>query len=61
MVIISLFVAIPVAWWIMYNWLQNYNYRAALSWWVFCSCRPWRVFAIQLLTVSYQSIKAALG
>jgi len=60
MVIISLFVAIPVAWWIMHSWLQNYNYRAGLSWWVF-AVAGLGALVITLLTVSYQSIKAALA
>jgi ABC-type antimicrobial peptide transport system permease subunit len=60
MVIISLFVAIPVAWWIMHSWLQNYHYRTGLSWWVF-AVAGLGALVITLLTVSYQSIKAALA
>jgi ABC-type antimicrobial peptide transport system permease subunit/AraC-like DNA-binding protein len=60
MVIISLFVAIPVAWWAMYNWLQNFTYRTGLSWWVFVVAGL-GAMAVTLLTISYQSIKAALA
>jgi len=60
MVIISLFIAIPIAWWVMHNWLQNYTYRADLSWWVF-AVSGLGALVITLLTVSYQSIKAALA
>ncbi|HWB27283.1 MAG TPA: ABC transporter permease, partial [Chitinophagaceae bacterium] len=60
LVIISLFVAIPAGWWAMYNWLQNYTYRTSLSWWVF-AIAGLGALLITLLTVSYQSIKAALA
>jgi ABC-type antimicrobial peptide transport system permease subunit len=60
LVIISFFVALPAGWWAMHNWLQNYNYRTGLSWWVFASAGVGALL-ITLLTVSYQSIKAALA
>jgi ABC-type antimicrobial peptide transport system permease subunit len=60
LVIISLFVAIPAGWWAMYRWLQNYTYRTGLSWWVFAAAGLGALL-ITLLTVSYQSIKAALA
>jgi len=58
MVVISLFLAMPVAWWMMHNWLQNYTYRTGLTWWVF-AISGFGALVITLLTVSYQSIKAA--
>jgi putative ABC transport system permease protein len=60
MVVISLFVAMPVAGWIMHNWLQNYTYRTGLSWWVF-AISGFSALVITLLTISYQSIKAAMA
>jgi len=60
MVVISLFVAMPVAWWLMHNWLQNYTYRTGLSWWVF-AISGFGALVITLLTISYQSIKAAMA
>jgi len=60
MVVISLCVAMPVAWWTMYNWLQNYTYRTGLSWWVF-AISGFGALVITLLTISYQSIKAAMA
>lgn len=60
MVVISQFVAMPVAWWIMHNWLQNYTYRTGLSWWVF-AVSGFGALVITLLTISYQSIKAAIA
>ncbi len=60
MVVISLFVAMPIAWWAMHNWLQNYTYRTGLSWWVF-AVSGFGALVITLLTISYQSIKAAMA
>ncbi|HEY2580907.1 MAG TPA: ABC transporter permease [Mucilaginibacter sp.] len=58
-VIISLFIAIPVAYYFMFNWLQGYAYHTGLSWWIFAATAIGAV-VITLLTVSYQSINAAL-
>ncbi len=59
LVIISLLIATPAAYYFMHNWLQNYQYRTELSWWVFVATGAGAV-TITLLTVSFQSIKAAL-
>ena len=59
LIIISLFIAMPVAYYFMHGWLQRYTYRAELSWWIF-SLTAAGAIMITLLTVSYQSIKAAL-
>ncbi|GAB4022604.1 ABC transporter permease [Spirosoma koreense] len=59
LVIISLFIAVPTAWYFMHGWIQHYTYRTELSWWVFAASGA-GVLLITLLTVSYQSIKAAL-
>ena len=40
LVIISLFIAIPLAYYFMHNWLQNYQYRTELSWWIFAAAGP---------------------
>jgi ABC-type antimicrobial peptide transport system permease subunit len=60
LVFISLLIATPVAYYFMRNWLQNYEYRTALSWWMFAAAGAGTLF-ISLLTVSFQSIKAALA
>ena len=60
LVIISLVIAIPTAWYCMHNWLQGYQYRATLSWWIFASAGASAIF-ITLLTVSFQAIKAAMA
>jgi putative ABC transport system permease protein len=58
LVAISLVIAIPVAWYYMNNWLMRYDYRTSMSWWVF-ALPALEAMEITLLTVSYQSIKAA--
>lgn len=60
LVIISLIVATPMAWYFMSKWLQGYQYRTPISWWVFAATGIGALI-ITLLTVSYQSIKAALA
>ena len=59
LVTISLLIAVPVAYYFMHNWLQNYQYRAPLSWWIFASAGIGALI-VTLLTVSYQAIKTAL-
>jgi len=60
LVIVSFFIAGPLAWWGMYKWLQTYEYRVGIEWWVFALAGFLSVL-IAVLTVSYQSIKAALA
>ncbi len=60
MVLISLLIATPVAYYFMYNWLQNYQYRTQLSWWIFVGAGVGALL-ITLLTVSFQAIKAAVA
>jgi putative ABC transport system permease protein len=58
LVSISLLVAIPTAYYFMHGWLQDYKYQAPLSWWIF-GLTAVGAITITLLTVSYQSIRAA--
>ena len=59
LVLIALVLASPIAWYTMNRWLQNFAYRIDISWWVFALAGLLAV-GIALLTVSFQSIKAAL-
>ncbi len=59
-VIIALLVAAPVAFLFMHKWLQNYQYRTPIAWWIFAVTGAGTML-ITLLTVSYQSLKAALA
>ncbi|MEX6686524.1 ABC transporter permease [Danxiaibacter flavus] len=57
---IACLVAFPIAWWMMHNWLQGYNYRVEISWWIFVAAGVLSVL-IALLTVCFQAIKAAIA
>jgi putative ABC transport system permease protein len=59
LVVIALFIAIPVAYYCMHQWLQSYTYRSSLSWWIFAAAGAGAI-ALTILTVSFQAIKAAL-
>jgi putative ABC transport system permease protein len=60
LVLIALLIAMPLAYYFMHNWLQNYQYRTSISWWIFAAAGAGAIL-LTLLTVSYQSIKAALA
>ena len=59
LVLVSCFIAIPVAWYFMDGWLEKYEYRTEISWRVFVMTIA-GTLTITLLTVSFQSIKAAV-
>jgi len=60
LVAVSCIVAFPAAWLLMNNWLQNYQYRIEISWWIFLIAGSIAIL-IALITVSFQAIKAALA
>jgi len=60
LVLISLCIAFPVAWWMMHEWLQSYEYRITIQWWVFMLAAFIAVL-IALMTVSFHAIKAAVA
>ncbi len=60
LVAIGCLIAFPVAWWAMNDWLQTYQYRIAISWWIFLAAGVSAIL-IALITVSFQSIKAAIA
>jgi len=57
-VAISFIIACPIAWYIMHKWLENFAYKAKLSWWIFALAGI-LALGIALLTVSWQSWRAA--
>jgi putative ABC transport system permease protein len=59
LVILSLLIATPVAWYAMNHWLQNYAYHATLPWWIFAATAAGALM-ITLATISFQTIRAAL-
>jgi putative ABC transport system permease protein len=56
---IAILIASPIAWWSMNKWLQDFAYKINIEWWVFALASG-LVVVIALLTVSFQSVKAAL-
>ena len=59
LVLIAILLASPIAWWAMHQWLQGFAYKIAIEWWMFALAGVLAIL-IALLTVSFQSIKAAL-
>jgi putative ABC transport system permease protein len=55
---LSCVVAVPVAWMVLRNWLQEFAYRTAISWWIF-GVAGGGALVIALVTVSWQAIRAA--
>ena len=60
LVFVSAIVAFPLSWWFMHKWLQNYAYRITISWWVFVLAGLLALI-IALVTISFQSIRAAIS
>jgi ABC-type antimicrobial peptide transport system permease subunit len=60
LVLIAFVIASPLAWWMMNGWLQHYEYRVTIGWWVF-AVTGLLCLVIALASVGYQSIKAALA
>lgn len=60
LVLISIVVATPIAWYFMDKWLMNYKYRTHIDPWVFVLAGVGAIF-ISLATVSYQAIRAAMA
>jgi putative ABC transport system permease protein len=58
LVLVALVIATPIAWWGMNKWLQAFEYRVPISWWMFALAGV-LALVIALVTVSSQAIKAA--
>jgi ABC-type antimicrobial peptide transport system permease subunit len=59
LVLVSIVIASPIAWYAMQNWLKDFAYHISIQWWVFALTGLLAII-IALLTISYQSIRAAL-
>jgi putative ABC transport system permease protein len=59
LVLLAILIASPIAWWGMNRWLRDFAYKIAISWWMF-AVAGLGAMLIALLTVSFQSVKAAL-
>ena len=60
LVILAIVIASPIAFFTMQKWLQDFAYRIQISWWVFALSGSLAII-IALLTISFQSVKAALA
>jgi len=60
LVLIASVIAFPVAWWAMSKWLEDFAYRVNIGWWVFALAGSVAIL-IALITVSFQSVKAAMA
>jgi len=60
LVIFAMLLAIPITWYLIQQWLENFEYRIQISWWVFALAGG-SVLLIAFLTISFQTIKAALA
>ncbi len=60
LVLIAFVIASPLAWFIMHNWLQDFAYRINISWWIFLFAGLLAI-TIALVTISFQSVKAAMA
>ena len=59
LVLVAFLIALPVAWWAMNNWLQDFVYRTSLSWWVFAVTGAGMIL-IAMLILSIRTIKSAI-
>ncbi len=60
LVVLAILIASPIAGWAMNKWLQNFAYKITISWWMFAAAGLGAIL-IALITVSFQSAKAALA
>ncbi len=59
LVLISIVLAVPVSWYFMSKWLEDFTYRITISWWTF-PLAGLLALLVALVTVSYQAVKAAI-
>jgi len=57
---LSFLIAIPVTWWVMHTWLQDFAYRISMPWWVFIAAGVIAA-VIAFVTISFQAIRAAIA
>ena len=57
---VAIVVSLPLGWFIMNKWLEDFTYRIEIGWWVF-ALAALMALTVAILTVSYQSVKAAIA
>ncbi|MEO0331036.1 MAG: FtsX-like permease family protein, partial [Bacteroidota bacterium] len=60
LLVLAFVIAAPLAWWVMQNWLENFTYRIEIGAGVFALAIA-ATFLVAILTVSFQSVRAALA
>lgn len=60
LVLASIGIASPIAWYFMHNWLNNYRYHTDMTWWIFMVTAIGAML-LTLLTISFQAVKAAMA
>src|ERR1700722_3117316 len=60
LVLIAFIIAAPLAWMVMNKWLENFAYRTTISWWIF-AVSGLLMFVVAFITLSFQTIKAAIA
>ena len=60
MVLLSMLIAFPIAWFVMNTWLENFAYRINMAWWIFLTAAV-IALTIAIITVSIQAVKAAVA
>jgi ABC-type antimicrobial peptide transport system permease subunit len=60
LIVVAMVIAVPISWWVINSWLKGFAYRINISWIIFLiACGT--ALLIALLTVSYESVKAAIA
>ncbi|SHM08121.1 ABC transporter permease [Mucilaginibacter sp. OK098] len=59
LVLVAIVLATPLAWWAMHSWLQGFAYRQNIQWWILALAGGGAII-IAFVTISFQSIKAAI-
>lgn len=60
LVLIAFVIAAPIAWWVIYKWLEDFAYRTTISWWVF-GLSGITMIIIAILTLSIQTVRSAIA
>ncbi|HEX5153748.1 MAG TPA: ABC transporter permease [Parafilimonas sp.] len=60
LIILASAIAAPLAWYYMQQWLEKFAYRTQISWWIFVACGA-AILLVTILTICFQSIKAAMA
>ncbi|MHC2990248.1 hypothetical protein OB13_01080 [Pontibacter sp. HJ8] len=60
LVLVANLIALPLSWYLMHNWLNDYAYRTELSWWIFATAFV-ATLLIAMLTLSFHAVRTALA